>query len=312
MSRIVIALGGNALGNDPLEQQRSIEKAVPPLIGLIGQGHEIIITHGNGPQVGMIKQAFEISSEENSKIPVVDLPECTAMSQGYIGYHLQKGLIKELREQNMPLNVATIITQIVVDENDPAFENPTKPIGSFVSEEAAQHIMLENPHLVYRNDANRGWRRVVPSPKPSCIVEIDSIRKLLDLGFVVVAGGGGGVPVIKKGEGLYHGVPAVIDKDFSAALLAREVNADFLFILTAVDSVAINWGKPDQINLKEITVAEASAYCGQKEFAEGSMLPKVEAAIQFVGADPGHTAVITSLEKAPLAMSGEAGTRIVP
>ena len=309
--RIVIALGGNALGDSPIEQQESIDKAAVSLIGLIAQGYEIIVTHGNGPQVGMIQQAFEISSKNNEGIPIVDLPECTAMSQGYIGFHLQKGLLRELHRQGMPWHVATVVTQIVVDENDPAFKNPTKPIGSFVSEKAASRLMEENPQVMYKEDSGRGWRRMVASPKPIKIVEDDSILNLLDHEFIVIACGGGGIPVVEDACGHYHSVPAVIDKDFSAALLAQAIDATFFFILTAVDKVAINWGKSDQVDLDEMTVSQAEEYCRQGQFAAGSMLPKVEAAIHFVKSDPKRTAVIASLEKAPLAMKGQCGTRII-
>lgn len=310
MSRIVIALGGNALGNNPLEQRESIEKAVSPLIGLIGQGHEIIVSHGNGPQVGMIKKAFEVSSNQDASIPEMELPECAAMSQGYIGYHLQEGLLRELRRQKRPGHVATLITQVVVEESDPAFKNPTKPIGGFISKEEARCIMAENPDMKYVDDAGRGWRRVVPSPKPAGIVEIDSILNLLDEKFIVVACGGGGIPVVKRGEDDYEGVPAVIDKDFSSAALAKEVHASHLFILTAVDNVSINWGKENQQALSEMTVEQARAYCDQGQFAPGSMLPKVQAAMDFASADPNNTAVIASLEKALLAMEGKSGTTI--
>lgn len=310
MSRIVIALGGNALGDNPVEQQQMIAKSASPLIGLIAQGHEIIVCHGNGPQVGMIQKAFDLSSKENKDIPELDLPECTAMSQGYIGYHLQKGLLKELHNQNMPWHVATVVTQMVVDENDPAFLEPTKPVGSFVDEATARRIMSENPEVRYINDAGRGWRRVVASPKPQRIVEVDSILNLLDHEFIVIACGGGGVPVVSLGNGSYKGVAAVIDKDFSAAKLAEAVQADYLFILTAVDRVAVNWGKPDQRNIEEMSVEEARAYCEQGQFAPGSMLPKVEAAMAFASAKPGNTAVIASLDKAPLAMQGKSGTVI--
>lgn len=310
MSRIVIALGGNALGNNPIEQQQAVSKATEPLVGLVAQGHEIIISHGNGPQVGMIQQAFELSSKESNKIPELELPECAAMSQGYIGYHLQQGLLEELSNKSMPQHVATVITQVVVDGNDPAFKNPTKPIGSFINEDAAKLLMQKNPQLQYIDDAGRGWRRVVPSPKPAGIVEIDSIAHLLDNGFIVIACGGGGVPVVKRKEGAYEGVPAVIDKDFSSAALATAVKADYLFILTAVDRVAINWGQPDQKEIATMSVSEAEQYCQQGHFAPGSMLPKVEAAMAFVSRDPENKAVIASLDKALLALNGESGTLI--
>ena len=293
MSRIVIALGGNALGNTPKEQQERIDNAAPALIGLIKQGHEIIISHGNGPQVGIIRQAFDTASAVDGKVPAFELPECTAMSQGYIGFHLQKGIKKELRREGMPWHVATVVTQIVVDKEDPAFLNPTKPIGSFYPEDEALKMMAENPGLCMKEDAGRGYRQMVASPKPMDIAEKDSILNLLD----------------ENGD--YESVPAVIDKDFASARLAELVDADYLFILTAVDRVAVNYGKPDQRELREITVQEAERLCSQGHFAPGSMLPKVEAAMEFARGKKGRKSVIASLEKAPLAMIGESGTRIV-
>lgn len=310
MSRIVIALGGNALGNTAEQQQKMIEAAAPSLVGLIKQGHEIIVSHGNGPQVGMIKLAFDTASETNHNIADFELPECTAMSQGYIGFHLQKGIKKELRREGMPWHVATVITQMEVDQNDPAFRNPTKPIGSFYSKEAAQELMRQNPGTVFREDAGRGWRQMVASPRPKDIVEKDSILNLLDDEFIVIACGGGGIPVVKDENGDYKSVPAVIDKDFASAKLAEMVDADYLFILTAVDRVAINFGKENQEELKKITVQQAEQYAREGHFAPGSMLPKVEAAISFAKSQKGRRAIIASLAKAPLAMKGESGTEI--
>lgn len=311
MSRIVIALGGNALGKTSEEQQRMIENATPPLVGLIKQGHEIIISHGNGPQVGMINLAFDTASEISGQVPKMELPECTAMSQGYIGYHLQKGIKKELHKQGMPWQVVTVVTQMLIDYNDPAFLNPAKPIGSFYTEDEAKKIMKENPSIVMKEDSGRGYRQMVASPKPIDIVEKDSILKLLDYEFIVIACGGGGIPVILDENGDYKSVSAVIDKDYASAKLAELVDADYLFILTGVDSVAINYGTADQQNLSEITVEEAKKLCEAGQFAPGSMRPKVEAAIEFVESKKGRTAVIASLEKAPLAMIGESGTKII-
>lgn len=310
MARIVIALGGNALGDTPQEQLRRIDEAAPSLIGLIKQGHEIIVSHGNGPQVGMIKLGLDTAADINSKIARFPLPECTALSQGYIGFHLQNGILRELRREGMPWHAATVVTQIEVDPNDPAFSNPTKPIGAFYTEEEAKAIMLLEPEAVFREDAGRGWRRCVASPKPVDIVEKDSILNLLDHEFIVIACGGGGIPVIRDADGDYEGVPAVIDKDFASALLAKLVNADYLFILTAVDRVCLNFGKPDQEELLELSVERARALAKEGHFAAGSMLPKVEAAIDFASSAPGRRAVIASLEKAPLAMTGESGTII--
>lgn len=310
MSRIVIALGGNALGKTAKEQEEMIKNATPSLIGLIAKGNEIIISHGNGPQVGMIKLAFGVASEHSDKVSNFELPECTAMSQGYIGYHLQKGILRELQIAGMPWHVATVVTQIEVDKHDPAFLNPTKPIGGFYTKEQADKIMKENDKLVFKEDSGRGFRQLVASPKPIGIVEKDSILNLLDQEFIVIACGGGGIPVVKDEEGYYQGVDAVIDKDFASSKLAEMVNADYLFILTAVDQVAIKFGTPDQINLSDITVEEARKYVGEGHFAPGSMLPKVEAAIQFAESKKGRIAVIGSLEKAVEAMEGNSGTKI--
>lgn len=310
MSRIVIALGGNALGNNPKEQQQQIDDAAPALIGLIKQGHEIIVSHGNGPQVGVIKSALDTAAKTDTKIPSFELPECTAMSQGYIGFHLQKGIKKELRKEGMPWHVATVITQIIVDKEDPAFLTPTKPIGRFYSKEEADKMMEETPGLIMKEDAGRGCRQMVASPKPVDIAEKDSILNLLDHEFIVIACGGGGIPVIRDEKGDYVSIPAVIDKDFASAKLAELVDADYLFILTAVDRVAINYGKPDQKNLEELTVEEAVKLCGEGHFAPGSMLPKVEAAIRFADSKAGRRAVIASLKNAPLAMVGKSGTLI--
>jgi len=310
LARIVIALGGNALGNTAEEQKKMVDEATPSLVDLIRQGHEIIISHGNGPQVGMIKLGLDTAADVNDKVSRFPLPECTAMSQGYIGFHLQNGILRELRAQNMPWHVATVITQMEVDPNDPAFKNPTKPIGAFYSESEAKKINEENPNLIFKEDAGRGWRHMVPSPKPIEIVEKDSILKLLDNEFIVIACGGGGIPVVKVADGDYSSISAVIDKDFASAKLAELCDADYLFILTAVDRVCINYGKPNQEELKEITVEKAKTLSAEGHFAPGSMLPKVEAAISFASSKAGRRAVIASLEKAPLAIQGKSGTVI--
>ena len=310
MKRIVIALGGNALGDNPKAQLAQINQAAPAMVEMIKLGYEIIISHGNGPQVGMLEKAINMAANLDSSIPHIQLPECTAMSQGYIGYHLQNALLRELRKQEMVWQVATIITQVEVADNDPAFKSPTKPIGSFYSQEAAERLGDENPTMVFKEDAGRGYRQHVASPKPIDIVESKSILNLLDNEFIVIACGGGGIPVIKRGEGDYEGAVAVIDKDMSSAKLAELVDADYLFILTAVDRVAIRFGQADQVDLDYLTVAQATAYAAQNEFAAGSMLPKVEAAIQFASSKPGRKAVIASLENAPLVFSGESGTVI--
>lgn len=311
MSRIVIALGGNALGDTAAEQRDRIAAAAPALVGLIAQGHEIIVSHGNGPQVGAIRLAFETAAAAApGRVPAMDLPECTAMSQGYIGYHLQQGIAAELRRVGMPWHVATVVTQVEVDPADPAFAAPTKPIGAFYDEPTARAMTAADPTLRMVEDAGRGWRVVVASPRPVRIVERESILNLLDHEFIVIACGGGGVPVVREPDGRLRGVDAVIDKDFASAALAEAVGADHLFILTAVDRVAIGFGTPGQRDLDRLCVDEAQRYVEEGQFAAGSMRPKVEAAIRFASSGPGRTAVICSLEKAPLAMRGESGTVI--
>lgn len=311
MARIVIALGGNALGDSPVEQKKRIDAAAPSLIGLIKQGHEIVVSHGNGPQVGMIKSALDFAAKNDKKCAEFPLAECTALSQGYIGCHLQNGILRELRREDMPWHAATVITQVEVSAEDPAFKNPSKPIGAFLTESEAEKAMKNDRSAVYKEDAGRGWRRCVASPKPIDIVEKESILNLLDHEFIVIACGGGGVPVIRRDDGDYETVEAVIDKDFASAKLAEAVGADCLFILTAVDRVCVDYGKPGQRELESLTAAEALELAEQGQFAPGSMLPKVLAAAEFAMSAPGRRAVIASLEKAPLAMRGESGTAIV-
>jgi carbamate kinase len=310
MERVVIALGGNALGATAEEQRAAITKASAPLVGLIAHGYEIIVTHGNGPQVGTIAKAFEVAHGVGGDVPAMPMPECSAMSQGYIGYHLQQGLLAELRAQGMPWYVATVITQTRVDADDPAFANPTKPVGAFYDEATARAMMAAEPGLVMRPDAGRGWRRVVASPHPEEIIERESILNLLDHEFVVIACGGGGIPVVKGADGALHGVPAVIDKDFTAGVLADAVGAQYLFILTAVDKVSLDFGTPEQVDLDELDVRTAERYAAEGQFGSGSMLPKVMAAVEYVRGAPGREAVICSLARAPEAMAGNSGTRI--
>ncbi|MDO5332242.1 MAG: carbamate kinase [Bacillota bacterium] len=310
MSRIVIALGGNALGNTPEEQQEKVAYAAKSIVSFVKEGHEVIIGHGNGPQVGMINNAMDFSSKNGGKTPAMPFPECGAMSQGYIGYHLQNAICREMANQGIDKNVLTVVTQVKVSKNDKAFENPTKPIGSFVSEQEAKEIMLAKPDQTFKEDAGRGWRRVVPSPLPIDIVEKRAILELVKNGNIVIACGGGGIPVVKENDGDYKGVAAVIDKDFASEKLAELVDADYLFILTAVDRVCINFNKPDQKELKEITVEEAEKLASEGHFAPGSMLPKVVACKTFASSKEGRKAIIVSLEKANLAMQGESGTII--
>ena len=311
MARIVIALGGNALGNTPEEQQEKVANAAKSIVGFVKDGHDVIIGHGNGPQVGMINNAMDFSNKNGGNTPAMPFPECGAMSEGYIGYHLQNAILREAIKQGVNKNVLTVITQVEVSKDDKAFENPTKPIGSFMSEEEAKAIMQAKPDQIFKEDAGRGWRRVVPSPLPIDIVEKNSILELVQNGNIVIACGGGGIPVVKNGEGDYEGVAAVIDKDFASEKLAELVDADYLFILTAVDRVCINFNKPDQRELAEITVEEADKLAAEGHFAPGSMLPKVVACKTFAQSKEGRKAVIASLEKAKLAMTGESGTVII-
>lgn len=308
MKKIVVALGGNALGNNPEEQVLQVAHAVKPIVELIKNGHQVLLAHGNGPQVGMINLAFEAASKTDSGTPLMPFPECGAMSQGYIGFHLQNALRTELVNQGMHQSVATIITQVEVDPQDPAFMNPSKPIGSFYSESEA--ILLEKTKgYVMKEDASRGYRRVVASPKPTKIVELEVINSLIQANHIVITVGGGGIPVVKKGNE-YIGVPAVIDKDFASAKLADQTDADLLIILTAVDQIKLNYKKPNEISISDISVEKLEEYIHEGHFHKGSMLPKVEAAILFVKGKPGRQAIIASLEEAELAVEGKAGTRI--
>lgn len=307
MSKVVVALGGNALGKSPAEQLELVKNTASSLIGLISAGNEVVISHGNGPQVGQINLGMSYAAEHGQSA-AFPFPECGAMSQGYIGYHLQQSLQNELRKRGMTKDVATIVTQIVVDPADTAFQNPTKPIGAFYTKEEADSI-AEDKGYIFKEDAGRGWRQVVPSPSPKRIVELNSIKTLIEANELVIAGGGGGVPVVETEEGL-KGVPAVIDKDRSSALLADNVGADKLIILTAVDYVAINFNKPDQKNLENISVEEAKKYIDEGQFAAGSMLPKVQACMSFVEGHPEREAIITSLSGLDAALAGQLGTVI--
>ncbi len=302
--RIVIALGGNALGNTPYEQLALVTETAKPIVDLIEQGNEVIIAHGNGPQVGMINLGMATAAEAKAIKSDMPFPECGAMSQGYIGYHLQNAIGNELAARGIVKDVATVVTQVLVDENDPAFQNPTKPVGAFYDKETADRIAAEKGYTMVE-DAGRGYRQVVPSPKPIDVIEKNTVNALIKDGCVVITVGGGGIPVVRR-EGKLYGTPAVIDKDFASAKLAELVHADALVILTAVDRVCINWGKPDQQSLSEMSVEEAEKYCGEGHFAPGSMLPKVKAAISF--AKTGGQAIIASLENAGKAVKGESGT----
>ena len=307
MAKVVVALGGNALGKSPEEQLKLVKNTASSLIGLIAAGNQVVISHGNGPQVGAINLGMNFAAE-HGKTAAFPFPECGAMSQGYIGYHLQQSLENELHRRWMNKSVATIVTQIAVDPNDPAFENPSKPVGDFYTKEQADEIAKEKGYT-FKEDAGRGYRQVVPSPLPMKIMELDSIKTLIDADNLVIAGGGGGVPVIITNKGL-EGVPAVIDKDRSSALLADKIDADKLIILTAVDHVYVNYGKPDEKALKTLNVAEAQKYMKEGQFAAGSMLPKIEACLSFVEGHPEREALITSLDGLDDALAGKVGTVI--
>ena len=308
--RIVIALGGNALGSNLPEQAIAVRQTAAAIVDLIQEGHEVVVAHGNGPQVGMIQNAMtELTRSDPEKYIPCPLSVCVAMSQGYIGYDLQNALREELLNRGIEKGVATVLTQVQVDPEDPAFQKPTKPIGAFMNKEEAEALASERGYTVVE-DAGRGYRRVVASPRPQSIVEISSIRTMVDAGLVVVACGGGGIPVVSTGGHGLKGAAAVIDKDFASAVLAQQLNADSLIILTAVEKVAINFGKPDEQWLDSLTPDEARKYMGEGHFAPGSMLPKVQAAVQFVQANPGKKAIITSLDKAIDALDGKTGTAV--
>ncbi|MFI8415138.1 carbamate kinase [Serratia sp. NPDC078593] len=305
--RIVLALGGNALGEGLPEQMTAVKTTAKAVAELIEQGHEVVVTHGNGPQVGMINQAFEIAAKSDAHTPMLPMSVCVALSQGYIGYDLQNALREELLARGLHKPVATLITQVTVDEADPAFANPTKPIGSFFSAEDAKLLRQKGFNLI--EDAGRGYRRVVASPKPVSIVEKDTVKALLDAGQVVITCGGGGIPVIEHGHHL-KGAGAVIDKDWASARLAEQIDADLLIILTAVEKVAINFGKPQQQWLDRLNVDDVRRLIEQHQFAAGSMLPKVEAALAFAASKPGRKSLITLLDKAKEGIEGKTGTLI--
>ncbi|MCL2820241.1 MAG: carbamate kinase [Oscillospiraceae bacterium] len=308
MKRIVLALGGNALGDNLHEQMLAVKSAANAIADLIEDGLEVVITHGNGPQVGMINLAMETAAKVDDSIFYIPMSVCVAMSQGYIGYDIQNALREELLSRNINKPVATIITQTLVDANDPAFIDPSKPIGAFYTKDEAEKMSKNGYDM--KEDAGRGWRRVVASPKPIGIVESDTVRALLEAGQIPVTVGGGGIPV-KEVEGRHlKGTSAVVDKDFASAKLAEELDADMLVILTAVEKVSVNFKKPDEKQLSEMTVSDAERFIKEGHFAPGSMLPKVEAALAFVKSAPGRKALITMLEKARDGLAGKTGTVI--
>ena len=304
MSRYVVSLGGNALGNDAEEQKVLVCNVAKYIVKLMKDGHEVVIVHGNGPQVGMINLAFA----DANTVPDMPFPECGAMSQGYIGWHLQNALQNELKNQGVKRNVATIVTQVIVDKNDPLFQNPSKPVGSFYSKKEAEQIAKEKGYVM-KEDAGRGYRRVVPSPLPIDIEEKEMISKLVSSGDVVICAGGGGIPVIRENNKLV-GIAAVIDKDYASALVAELVEADYLVILTAVDYVYINYKKENEKKLEEVSLKEILSYMGQDYFAKGSMYPKVNACVKFLTKCPNKKAIIAALENAEKAFEEKSGTII--
>lgn len=309
MKKMVIALGGNALGNNLTEQLEAVKITAKAIVDLIEDEWTVVVAHGNGPQVGMLNNAMSALEREDPKQENIPLSVCVAMSQSYIGADLQNALREELLRRGIKDKpVATVVTQVRVEQEDPAFHSPSKPIGQFMTEEEAKEAQRKYGFIT-KEDAGRGYRRVVPSPLPKEIIELSSISSMVDTGQLVVACGGGGIPVIEKEGGLSR-VDAVIDKDFASCLMAKDLDADFLVILTAVEKVALNYGKNDEVLLDELSVEEAKKYIEQGHFAPGSMLPKVQAAIDFADSKEGRTALITLLEKARDGINGQTGTRI--
>lgn len=305
--KIVLALGGNALGDDLAGQMQAVQHTARTIVDLISLGHQVVVTHGNGPQVGMINQAFEAAAKTEAHTPMLPMSVCVALSQGYIGYDLQNAIREELLTRQLDIPVATLITQVEVDANDEAFLNPTKPIGSFFSKEEAEKLS-QNGYIM-KEDAGRGYRRVVASPRPVDIIEKQTVKALMDNGHVVITVGGGGIPVICEGKHL-RGASAVIDKDWASAKLAEMIDADLLIILTAVEKVALNFGNPDEQWLDSLSLREAGRFIEEGHFATGSMRPKVEAAAAFVRSGPGRKALITMLSKAKEGIEGKTGTII--
>lgn len=308
MEKVIIALGGNALQekNKPATAESQLEVAKNTceyIAEIISRGYEVAIAHGNGPQVGRILLSFETAKT------AMPFDVCGAMSQGYIGYHLQQALGESLKKRNIHTPIVSIVTQVVVDKEDPAFQHPTKPIGAFYTETQAKELEVEKGYVM-KEDAGRGWRRVVASPLPKRIVELETIRQLW-ASTIIITVGGGGIPVVEDISGDLSGTAAVIDKDYAAELLAEDTDADILLILTEVEKVALNFGKENQEDLTSLTTSEIEQYITEEQFAPGSMLPKVLAAKKFVESNSGKKAIITSLYKAVDALEGKAGTVIV-
>lgn len=301
--RIVIALGGNALGSDPLSQLRNAKLTASKILPIIKDGHEVIITHGNGPQVGLINLAFSEGKANNPKVSDMPFSECSAMSEGYIAYHLKESLQNELNKENLNKSVSALITTVVVDKNDPAFNNPTKPIGSFYPYEE-----IKNLGVPFKEDSGRGYRRVIASPKPVEILEEEEIKTLISNGFIVISCGGGGIPVIKNDDNTIEGIDAVIDKDYVSSLLASNIKADVLLILTAIKNAKINFNNDNEKELFKVKKEDVIKYLNNNEFGEGSMKPKVEASINFLNNNKNGVAIITDIENAYDALNKKTGT----
>ena len=308
MAKIVVALGGNALGKSPQEQLELVKNTANSLVGLITKGHEIVISHGNGPQVGSINLGLNYAAEHDQG-PAFPFAECGAMSQAYIGYQLQESLQNELHSMGIDKQVVTLVTQVEVDEGDPAFNSPSKPIGLFYTKEEANRIQQEKGYQ-FVEDAGRGYRRVVPSPQPISIIELESIKTLVENDTLVIAAGGGGIPVIREQHDSFKGIDAVIDKDKTSALLGADIHCDQLIILTAIDYVYINYHTDQQQALKTTNIDTLKTYIEEKQFAKGSMLPKIESAISFIENNPNGSVLITSLNQLDAALEGKIGTLI--
>ena len=308
MAKIVVALGGNALGKSPQEQLELVKNTAKSLVGLITKGHEIVISHGNGPQVGSINLGLNYAAEHDQG-PAFPFAECGAMSQAYIGYQLQESLQNELHSMGIDKQVVTLVTQVEVDEGDPAFNSPSKPIGLFYTKEEANRIQQENGYQ-FVEDGGRGYRRVVPSPQPISIIELESIKTLVENDTLVIAAGGGGIPVIREQHDSFKGIDAVIDKDKTSALLGADIHCDQLIILTAIDYVYINYHTDQQQALKTTNIDTLKTYIEEKQFAKGSMLPKIESAISFIENNPNGSVLITSLNQLDAALEGKIGTLI--
>ena len=308
MAKIVVALGGNALGKSPQEQLELVKNTAKSLVGLITKGHEIVISHGNGPQVGSINLGLNYAAEHDQG-PAFPFAECGAMSQAYIGYQLQESLQNELHSMGIDKQVVTLVTQVEVDEGDPAFNSPSKPIGLFYTKEEANRIQQEKGYQ-FVEDAGRGYRRVVPSPQPISIIELESIKTLVENDTLVIAAGGGGIPVIREQHDSFKGIDAVIDKDKTSALLGADIHCDQLIILTAIDYVYINYHTDQQQALKTTNIDTLKTYIEEEQFAIGSMLPKIESAISFIENNPNGSVLITSLNQLDAALEGKIGTLI--